>query len=44
MADLAKELGLSEEVIRLTLMRVPRSVSLDTRVGRDQDTELGDLL
>ena len=43
-ADLAKELGLSEEVIRLTLMRVPRSVSLDTRVGRDQDTELGDLL
>ena len=43
-ADLAKELGLSEEVIRMTLMRVPRSVSLDTRVGRDQDTELGDLL
>ena len=43
-ADLSRELGLSEEVIRLTLMRVPRSVSLDTRVGRDQDTELGDLL
>ncbi|WP_415399296.1 RNA polymerase sigma factor, RpoD/SigA family [Synechococcus sp. W4D4] len=43
-SDLAKELGLSEEVIRLTLMRVPRSVSLDTRVGRDQDTELGELL
>jgi len=43
-ADLSKELGLSEEVIRMTLMRVPRSVSLDTRVGRDQDTELGDLL
>ena len=43
-ADLAKELGLSEEVIRMTLMRVPRSVSLDTRVGRDMDTELGDLL
>jgi len=42
--DLAKELGLSEEVVRLTLMRVPRSVSLDTRVGREQDTELGDLL
>ena len=43
-ADLARELGLSEDVVRLTLMRVPRSVSLDTRVGREQDTELGDLL
>jgi len=43
-ADLAKELGISEEVVRLTLMRVPRSVSLDTRVGREHDTELGDLL
>ena len=43
-ADLARELGLSEEVVRLTLMRVPRSVSLDTRVGREQDTELGELL
>ncbi|MBD1194149.1 RNA polymerase sigma factor, RpoD/SigA family [Vulcanococcus sp. Clear-D1] len=43
-SDLARELGLSEEVVRLTLMRVPRSVSLDTRVGRDQDTQLGDLL
>jgi len=43
-ADLARELGLSEEVVRLTLMRVPRSVSLDTRVGREQDTQLGDLL
>jgi len=42
--DLASELGLSEEVVRQTLMRVPRSVSLDTRVGQDQDTELGDLL
>ncbi len=43
-ADLSKELGLSEEVIRMTLMRVPRSISLDTRVGRDMDTELGELL
>ena len=43
-ADLARELGLSEDVVRLTLMRVPRSVSLDARVGRDQDTELGELL
>ncbi|NDG73795.1 MAG: RNA polymerase sigma factor, RpoD/SigA family [Synechococcaceae bacterium WB8_1B_136] len=43
-ADLAQELGLSEDVVRLTLMRVPRSVSLDTKVGREQDTDLGDLL
>jgi len=43
-ADLAQALGLSEDVVRLTLMRVPRSVSLDTRVGREQDTELGELL
>jgi RNA polymerase nonessential primary-like sigma factor len=43
-ADLARELDLSEDVVRLTLMRVPRSVSLDTKVGREQDTELGDLL
>ena len=42
--DLSQELQLSEEVVRQTLMRVPRSVSLDTRVGRDMDTELGDLL
>jgi RNA polymerase nonessential primary-like sigma factor len=26
------------------LMRVPRSVSLDVKVGKDRDTELGDLL
>jgi RNA polymerase nonessential primary-like sigma factor len=25
-------------------MRVPRSVSLDVKVGKDKDTELGDLL
>jgi RNA polymerase nonessential primary-like sigma factor len=42
--DLARELGLSEEVVRMTLLRVPRSVSLETRVGREQDTQLGDLL
>ena len=43
-SDLARELGISEETVRLTLMRVPRSVSLETRVGKDQDTQLGDLL
>ncbi|WP_392344911.1 RNA polymerase sigma factor, RpoD/SigA family [Parasynechococcus sp.] len=43
-ADLSRELGISEETVRQTLARVPRSVSLDTRIGRDQDTQLGDLI
>ena len=43
-SDLARELGISEDTVRQTLARVPRSVSLDTRVGRDQDTQLGDLI
>jgi len=43
-SDLSRALGISEETVRLTLMRVPRSVSLETRVGKDQDTQLGDLL
>ncbi|TGH23697.1 MAG: RNA polymerase sigma factor, RpoD/SigA family [Aphanocapsa feldmannii 277cI] len=42
--ELAEELSLSQEVVRETLQRVPRSVSLNTRVGQDQDTQLGDLL
>jgi len=44
LTDLAQKLGLSEETVRLTLMRVPRSVSLEMRVGKEQDTQLGDLL
>ena len=43
-SDLAKELGVSEDTVRQTLARVPRSVSLETRVGKDQDTQLGDLI
>ena len=42
--EVAAELDLSEAVVRLTLERQPRPVSLDVRVGRDQGTELGDLL
>ena len=44
LTDLAQKLGLSEETVRLTLMRVPRSVSLELQVGKEQDTQLGDLL
>ena len=43
-ADLARELGIREDTVRQTLERVPRSVSLDSRVGKDQDTQLGDLI
>merc|ERR1711965_1107191 len=43
-ADLARELGISEDTVRQTLERVPRSVSLETKVGRDQETQLGELL
>jgi RNA polymerase nonessential primary-like sigma factor len=42
--ELAQELGLSEQVVRLTLQRQPQPISLDARVGRDQETDLGDLL
>ena len=44
LAELAAALGLSEEVVRLTLQRQPRPISLDTRVGRGRDSDLGDLL
>ena len=43
-SDLARELGISEETVRMTLMRVPRSISLDTKVGKEQDTQLVELL
>jgi RNA polymerase nonessential primary-like sigma factor len=43
-AEVARELDLSEAAVRLTLQKQPRPVSLDVRVGRDHDTELGDLL
>jgi RNA polymerase nonessential primary-like sigma factor len=43
-AEIARELELSEAVVRQTLLQVPRPVSLEGRVGKDQDTELGDLV
>lgn len=44
LAELAAELELSEAAVRFTLLQVPRPISLESRVGRGQDTELGDLL
>jgi RNA polymerase nonessential primary-like sigma factor len=43
-AEIAQELELSEAAVRQTLLQVPRPVSLEGRVGKDQDTELGDLV
>lgn len=42
--DVAKELNMEPDQVREVLVRVPRSVSLDTKVGKERDTELGDLL
>ncbi|MEO1131606.1 MAG: RNA polymerase sigma factor SigC [Cyanobacteria bacterium J06639_1] len=42
--DIAAELEMTPPQVRELLVRVPRSVSLETKVGKDKDTELGDLL
>ena len=42
--DLAQELDMTASQIREVLLRVPRSVSLEIKVGKEKDTELGDLL
>ena len=42
--DVAVELDMTAPQVREVLLRVPRSVSLETKVGNEKDTELGDLL
>ncbi len=42
--DVAKELDMTPPQVREVLMRVPRSVSLEVKVGKEKDTELLDLL
>lgn len=42
--DIATELEMTPPQVREVLLRVPRSVSLETKVGKEKDTELGDLL
>ncbi|MGB3311913.1 MAG: RNA polymerase sigma factor SigC [Nodosilinea sp.] len=42
--DIARELDMTAIQVREVLLRVPRAVSLETKVGKDRDTELGDLL
>lgn len=43
-AEVAREVDLSDAVVRHTLLQVTRPVSLEGRVGKNQDTQLGDLL
>ncbi|MGD1712880.1 RNA polymerase sigma factor SigC [Dapis sp. BLCC M172] len=42
--DIAEELNMTPAQVREVLTKVPRSVSLETKVGTDKDTELGELL
>jgi RNA polymerase nonessential primary-like sigma factor len=42
--DIAVELEMTPPQLREVLSRVPRAVSLETKVGKEKDTELGDLL
>lgn len=42
--DIAGELNMTPSQVREVLLRVPRAVSLETKVGQEKDTELGDLL
>jgi len=42
--DIAKELDMTAPQVREVLLRVPKAVALETKVGKERDTELGDLL
>jgi RNA polymerase nonessential primary-like sigma factor len=42
--DVAQVLEMAPERVQEVLMQIPRSISLDIKVGKDRDTELGDLL
>lgn len=42
--DIARELEMTPPQVREVLVRVPRSISLELKVGKERDTELGDLL
>jgi len=44
MKDIARELDMTVPQVQDVLRKVPRSVSLETKVGKDRDTELGELL
>lgn len=42
--DIGQALGMTAEEVRETLLSIPRAVSLETRIGQDRDTALGEVL
>ena len=42
--EIGQELGMTAAQVREVLMKIPRSVSLEVKVGKEKDTELVDLL
>ncbi|MEB3314302.1 MAG: RNA polymerase sigma factor SigC [Cyanobacteriota bacterium] len=42
--EVGDALGMSPEDVREVLLRLPRAISMESRVGQDRDTELGELL
>jgi RNA polymerase nonessential primary-like sigma factor len=44
MEEIATAVEMTPEEVRNILMKIPRSVSLEVKVGKDKDTELVDLL
>ncbi|MEN9216820.1 MAG: RNA polymerase sigma factor SigC, partial [Gloeomargarita sp. HHBFW_bins_162] len=42
--EVAREMDMTPEQVQELLACIPRAVSLETRVGRERDTELGELL
>ena len=42
--EIGVEMEMTAAQVREVLLKVPRSVSLETKVGKEKDTELGDLL
>ncbi len=43
-SDLSNALGISQETVRQTLSRVPRSISLEAKISLSEDMQLGDLI
>jgi RNA polymerase nonessential primary-like sigma factor len=42
--EIGQELGMTAQEVRETLLSIPRAISLETKIGQDRDTALGELL
>jgi len=42
--EVGEILGMGTAEVRELLLRIPRAISMESRIGQDRDTELGDLL